>query len=161
MSDRVFQRQTLRSKVMKKFIVYTDGGSRGNPGPGALGVVVKDEKEKVLKQYGQTLGEVTNNQAEYQAVVFALKKLKSLIGKEEAQKATVEIRSDSELLIKQLRGEYKILDEKIQPLFLTVWNLRIDYHKVILTLILREENGLADSLVNESLDQAGRERRLI
>jgi len=146
---------------MKKFIVYTDGGSRGNPGPGALGVVVKDEKEKVLKQYGQTLGEVTNNQAEYQAVVFALKKLKSLIGKEEAQKATVEIRSDSELLIKQLRGEYKILDEKIQPLFLTVWNLRIDYHKVILTLILREENGLADSLVNESLDQAGRERRLI
>jgi len=146
---------------MKNFIIYTDGGSRGNPGPSALGVVFENEKGQVLKEYGQTLGEMTNNQAEYQAVIFALKKLKSLIGGQAAQKATVEIRSDSELLVSQLQGKYKILDEKIQPLFILVWNLKLDYKKVSFVLIPREKNKKADFLANEALDQAGRERRLI
>lgn len=142
-------------------IVFTDGGSRGNPGPSALGVVLQDEKSQILKKYGQTIGSGTNNQAEYQAVVFALKKLKSLIGGKVAAQTEVEIRSDSELLISQLSGQYKILDSKIQSLFLAVWNLKIDYKKINFTLIPREKNEMADALANEALDQVSRVQRLI
>lgn len=152
MSDKAFP---------KKIIIFTDGGSRGNPGPSAIGVVLADEKGRVLKKYGQTIGGATNNQAEYQAVIFALKKLKSLIGGKAAAQAKVEIRSDSELLISQLGGQYKILDSKIQSLFLAVWNLKIDYKKIDFTLIPREKNEMADALANDALDQASRVQGLI
>ncbi|MDP2926864.1 MAG: ribonuclease HI family protein [bacterium] len=152
MSDKIFP---------AKVIIFTDGGSRGNPGPSAIGVVLADEKGHVLKKYGQTIGEATNNQAEYQAVVFALKKFKSLIGGKAAAQAEVEIRSDSELLISQLSGQYKVLDSKIQSLFLAVWNLKIDYKKINFTLIPREKNEMADALANEALDQEGRAQKLI
>jgi ribonuclease HI len=146
---------------MKKFIIYTDGGSRGNPGPAAIGAVLTDEKGKPLKKYGQEIGKATNNQAEYQAVIFALKKLKSLIGGKVAIESEVEIRSDSELLVSQLQSRYKILDKDIQSLFIAVWNLKIDYKKVSFVLIPREENEAADSLANEALDQGGRIQSLI
>lgn len=146
---------------MKKFIINTDGGSRGNPGPAALGVVLADEKGKPLKKYGQEIGEATNNQAEYRAVIFALKKLKSLIGGKTAAESEVEIRSDSELLVSQLQGRYKILDKDIQLLFIAAWNLKIDYKKVVFVAIPREENEVADALANEALDQGGRTRTLI
>ena len=129
-----------------KAIIYTDGGSRGNPGPGALGVVVTDESGKVLKEYSHYLGEVTNNQAEYEAVVFALRKAKQLRIKE------VELRVDSELIGYQLLGKYKIKDPDLQPLFLKVWNLRLDYDKVDIKIIPREQNKKADKLVNIELD---------
>jgi len=144
----------------RHLIVYTDGGSRGNPGPSALGVVLADEKGKIIKKYSQFLGEMTNNQAEYQAVIFALKKVKALLGKNEIQKIEVEIRSDSELLVSQLRGKFKILDENIQKLFILVWNLKIDYKKVEFVLIPREKNKEADLLANEALDQQGRDLKL-
>jgi ribonuclease HI len=144
---------------MKKFIVYTDGGSRGNPGPSAIGVVFSDEKGRVLKKYGQVLGVATNNQAEYQAVIFALKKLKSLLGSKNTADTEVEFRSDSELLVNQLQGRYKILDEKIQPLFIAVWNLKLDYKKVEFVFLGRGENKEADFLVNEALDQEEREQK--
>jgi len=99
---------------MKKIVIFTDGGSRGNPGPSAIGVIINDKK------YSEQIGEKTNNEAEYEAVIFALKKTKSLFGKKVVKTAEVEIKSDSELLIKQLNGEYKILEPKIQPLFLKV-----------------------------------------
>lgn len=140
---------------MKKFIIYTDGGSRGNPGPSATGVVFCNSQEEILKRYSQCLGKATNNQAEYQAVVFALKKFKALFGKSAAQSSEIEMRSDSELLVKQLSGKYKILDEKIQPLFLEIWNLKIDFQKVEFTHIPREKNKEADKLVNEALDNEG------
>lgn len=146
---------------MKKLIVYTDGGSRGNPGPSALGVVLTDEKGKIIKKYSQFLGEMTNNQAEYQAVIFALKKIKALLGKDKIQDIEVEIRSDSELLVSQLSGKYKILDKNIQDLFINVWNLKIDYKKVEFVLVPRERNKEADSLANQALDQQGREQRLL
>jgi ribonuclease HI len=131
---------------MKKIIIYTDGGSRGNPGPAAIGVVIDD------KEYSEQIGQATNNEAEYQAVIFALKKAKALFGKKVIKTAEVEIKSDSELLIKQLNGQYKILDSKIQPLFLKVWNLKIDFGKIKFNLIPREKNKQADKLVNEALD---------
>lgn len=129
-----------------KFIIYTDGGSRGNPGPGALGVVFMDEKGKILKEYSHYLGETTNNQAEYEAVIFALQKAKQLKAKE------IELRIDSELIGKQLLGQYKIKDPKLQPLFIKAWNLRLDYEKVDIKIIRREQNKAADALVNRELD---------
>ena len=129
-----------------KAIIYTDGGSRGNPGPSALGVVVTEESGKVLKEYSHYLGEVTNNQAEYEAVIFALQKAKQLRIKE------VELRVDSELIGRQLLGMYKIKDPDLQPLFIKAWNLRLDYDKVDIKIIPREQNKKADKLVNRELD---------
>lgn len=129
-----------------KAIIYTDGGSRGNPGPSALGVVIIDENGKILKEYSHYLGKVTNNQAEYEAVIFALEKAKQLRIKE------IELRVDSELIGRQLLGEYKIKDPDLQPLFIRAWNLRLDYDKIDIKIIPREHNKKADKLVNRELD---------
>ena len=138
---------------MKKIIIYTDGGSRGNPGKAALGVVFCNEKEQIIKKYGEYLGDnLTNNEAEYSAVIFALKKFKALFGKAIAEISEVEIRSDSELLVKQMNGEYKLLDEKIQKFFIEIWNLKMDFKKVKFKTIPRENNKEADKMVNETLD---------
>ncbi len=146
---------------MKKIIIYTDGGAQGNPGPGAIGVVFCNEKGQPIKEYSKYLGKnFTNNEAEYQAVVFALEKFKSLFSKKLAKNTEVEIRTDSELLVKQLKGEYKILDSKIAPLFLKIWNLRLDFKKVKLRLIPREKNKKADKLVKEALEKERRAQKL-
>ncbi len=147
---------------MKKIIIYGDGGSRGNPGPAAIGVVFCNEKNQPIKNYSQYLGkDLTNNEAEYKAVIFALKKFKALFGKKLAKNSEIEMRSDSELLVKQLKGEYKILDNKIQPLFLEVWNLRLDFKKVKFRLIPREKNKEADRLVNEALNAQESRQKLL
>ena len=146
---------------MAKTVIYTDGGSRGNPGPSAIGVVISDEKGYVLKEYAQYLADnLTNNEAEYQAVIFALKKIKALFGKTKAFNSDIEVRSDSELLVRQLNGEYKVLEPNIQSLFLKVWNLKIDFKKIKFRLIVREENKQADRLVNEALDSQNKKQRL-
>lgn len=138
---------------MRKIIIYTDGGSRGNPGPSAIGVVYTNEKGQLIKEYSEYLGDkLTNNEAEYQAVIFALKKFKVLFGKGLVKKSEIEIKSDSELMVKQLNGEYKVVNENIQPLFLQIWNLKIDFLKVKFKQIPREKNKEADRLVNEALD---------
>jgi len=145
-----------------KIIIYTDGGSRGNPGLAGIGVVYKNQKGEILKKYSHFLGdELTNNEAEYEAVVFALKKFKALFGKTKAKTADIEFRSDSELLVKQLRGEYKVLDEKIQKLFLKVWNLKINFKNVNFKAIPREKNVEADALANEAIDSYSRTQKLI
>ena len=147
---------------MKKIIIYTDGGSRGNPGQAAIGVVFCNQKGQVCKKYCDYLGDrLTNNEAEYQAVVFAQQKIKALFGKKLAESSEIEIRMDSELLVKQLNGEYKVLEPKIQELFLKVWNLKIDFSKVRFVHIPREKNKEADALVNECLDNRGRVQQLI
>src|SRR3989338_6847906 len=145
---------------MKKIIIYTAGGSRGNPGKAAIGVVfclptgqAGNEKEEIIKKFGEYLGDnITNNEAEYQAVIFALKKFKAVFGKKIAEVSEVEIRSDSELLAKQMSGIYKIEDEKIQKFFIEIWNLQIDFKGVKFKAIPREKNREADKLVNEALD---------
>lgn len=132
--------------MANKAIIYADGGSRNNPGPSALGVVIADDKGKILKEYSRYLGEATNNQAEYEAVIFALQKAKQLKYK------NIEIRVDSELIYYQLTGKYKIKDPDLQPLFIKAWNLRLDYDKVDIKIIPREQNKKADKLVNQELD---------
>jgi ribonuclease HI len=147
---------------MKKIIIYTDGGSRGNPGPAAIGVAFCNEKGETFKKYSQFLGEnLTNNEAEYKAVIFALKKFKQLFGKKLAKNSEIELRTDSEFLVKQLKGEYKVKEAKIQTLFLKVWNLRLDFKKLKFKVISREKNKTADSLVNEALDKEARSQKLI
>jgi len=145
---------------MDKFIVYTDGGARGNPGPSAIGVVIKNAKGETLKEYGDYLGETTNNEAEYKAAIFALKKIKSLWGKEKAKKTEVQLFCDSELLVKQLNGQYKVENENIQRFFFELWNLKVDFKKVSFTAVLREKNKEADRLVNEALDAKGHTKQL-
>jgi len=130
----------------KKLVVYTDGGARGNPGPAALGVVIGNH------EYGERIGNTTNNVAEYKAVIFALKKVKQLVGNKKAEEAEVEVRMDSELIVRQLNGIYKIKEPDLQPLFIEVWNLRLDFKKVDFKHVPREKNKQADKLVNEALD---------
>jgi len=105
------------------------------------------------KGYSEYIGEGTNNEAEYRAVIFALKKTKALMGKEKIKEAEIELKSDSELLIRQLNGEYKISEPRIQQLFIEVWNLRIDFGRINFTLIPREKNEEADRLANQALDE--------
>jgi ribonuclease HI len=132
-------------------IVYSDGGSRGNPGPAALGVYI----ETFGKGYGQYLGEKTNNEAEYAGIVFGLQKIKALLGKAQAKKTTVECRMDSELACKQLNHIYKIENEKLQPLFLQVWNLMLDFEEVRFVHVRREYNTEADAMANQAMDTKG------
>jgi len=142
---------------MKKITIYTDGGSRGNPGKAAIGVVFCNERGQIIKKYGEYLGDdLTNNDAEYNAVIFALKKFKALFGKAIAKTSEIEIRSDSELMIKQLNGEYKLENEKIQKFFIEIWNLKIDFKSIKFKHIPREKNKETDRLVNEALDTCTR-----
>ena len=150
----------MDKKFNLSLIIYTDGGSRGNPGPGAAGAVIFNNKEELLKECSEYLGISTNNQAEYRAVILSLKKAKALFGKKIAKDIEIEIKSDSEFLVKQLNGEYKVLDKKIQPLFLETWNLRLDFKNVKFLLIPREENKKADTLVNEVLDSQDKNQTL-
>jgi len=129
-----------------KILVYTDGGARGNPGPAAIGVVIGQRK------YCEKIGRTTNNVAEYEAVIFALKKIKALFGKKGTKEINVEIRTDSELVSKQLNGKYKIKDADLTPLFINVWNEKQEFKKVEFIHISREQNKEADRLVNIALD---------
>ena len=146
---------------MKRIIIYTDGGSRGNPGKAAIGVVFCNEKGQIIKVFGEYLGDnLTNNEAEYMAVIFGLKKFKALFGNKIAKISEVEIKSDSELLVNQMSGKYKLEDEKIQKFFIEIWNLKIDFKGVKFKAIAREKNKEADRLVNEALDAEGGSQKL-
>jgi ribonuclease HI len=142
---------------MEKIIMYSDGGSRGNPGPAALGVYI----ETLEKRFGEFLGTKTNNEAEYMAIIAGLKKIKALIGKEKAKKVAVECRMDSELACKQLNHEYKIENEKLQPLFFQVWNLMLDFKEVRFVHVYREKNTVADAEANKAMDQAAKQTSLL
>jgi len=143
--------------MTNKIIVYCDGGARGNPGPAAIGVVIFSNHPQIKssdyqKEYSKFLGEATNNEAEYQAIIFALQKIKHLFGNKQAEKLIVEIKSDSELVTNQLNGKNKIKEKNLQDLFIMIWNLKQDFKKVIFSHIPREENKIADKLVNQELN---------
>jgi ribonuclease HI len=131
-------------KVIK---VFTDGGSRNNPGQAAVGVVINDHKFK------KAIGIRTNNEAEYEAVILALKKLKELFSQDEIAKSEVNFYLDSELVCKQIKREYKVKDEKLAKLFLKVYNLTLTIPNIKFHHILRVKNQEADKLVNEALDE--------
>lgn len=134
-----------------KVVIYTDGGARGNPGPAAFGVVIK--LGSTVKRYGETLGIRTNNEAEYEGVIFALKKAKQLFGAARLKQIGVEVRMDSQLAVEQLSGRYKIENERLQPLFMKIWNIQVEIGRVHFMHIPREDNKEADKMVNQALDR--------
>jgi ribonuclease HI len=126
----------------------TDGGARGNPGPAAYGYVLESEDGHVLDARGETIGVATNNVAEYRALVAGLERALELGVTE------LEVVSDSELLVKQMRGEYKVKNEALRELNGEASELAAGLEKVAYTAVRRAHNELADSLVNEALDRA-------
>jgi ribonuclease HI len=128
--------------------LFTDGGSRGNPGPAAYAFVLEAEDGTVLDARGEAIGVATNNVAEYAALVAGLERAA------EVGVSELEVVSDSELLVKQMRGEYKVKNRALQELFLDASRLARQIQRVTYTAVRREHNELADSLVNEALDRA-------
>lgn len=136
-----------RFEFGKKLIIYTDGGARGNPGPAGIGVVIKNSEDEVLEEYKEHIGETTNNQAEYQAVVKGLEL--ALPYKPEE----VEVRLDSELVTNQINGEFKLKNPDFQVWFIKIHNYKQQFKKIKFKHIRREQNQEADKLVNEALDE--------
>jgi ribonuclease HI len=126
----------------------TDGGARGNPGPAAFAYVLEAEDGTVLAAHGETIGVATNNVAEYSALIAGLEKARELGLRD------VEVVSDSELMVKQMRGEYRVKNEALRELSLHAARLARDIGSVTYTAVRREHNELADRLVNEALDSA-------
>ncbi len=134
--------------MSKSLIVNTDGGARGNPGPAGAGVVFRDEQNKIIGEYKKYLGAQTNNFAEYQALILALT---------EAQKLGAEIlkiNMDSELIVRQMQGRYKIKEPTLKILAQEVFKLMQKFKNVEFHHVFRESNKEADKLVNEAIDNA-------
>jgi ribonuclease H / adenosylcobalamin/alpha-ribazole phosphatase len=129
--------------------LFTDGGARGNPGPAAYAYVLEDADGDVVAAHGEAIGHATNNVAEYQALVEGLRKAASL-GLSE-----LDVVSDSELMVKQMRGEYRIKNEALRQLAVEAGRAARQIGTVRYTAVRREHNELADRLVNEALDSAG------
>jgi ribonuclease HI len=129
-----------------KFTIFTDGASRGNPGPAAIGVVIKDEKGNTVASISRCLGATTNNQAEYRGIIAGLEKAVSLGARQ------VTVYSDSELMVKQINGQYRIKNPALQPLYAEVVKLTGRLESFKINHIRREQNSQADALANKALD---------
>jgi ribonuclease HI len=128
--------------------LWTDGGARGNPGPAAFAYVLEADDGTVLDARGEAIGVATNNVAEYSALVAGLSRAA------EAGVSDLEVLSDSELMVKQMRGEYRVKNRDLQSLFLDASGAAREIGRVTYTHVRREHNELADRLVNEALDSA-------
>lgn len=134
-----------------KIIVHSDGGARGNPGPAAIGVVIEKEDGEMIEEISEAIGDTTNNIAEYTAVLRGLQVLEVLFGAKVAE-MEVDWRLDSELVVKQLAGQYKVKNPGLRPLYEEIRDLRARFPHLTLKHVRREENKEADRLVNEALD---------
>lgn len=130
-------------------IAHIDGACRGNPGQGSLGVVIVNEQGMVVKQVKEKIGICTNNVAEYKALIRALEECSHLTHGE------VVIKSDSQLLVRQFQGTYRIKNEKIKALYQEAQKLKKNFSMVRFIHVPRAENAIADKLANEALDNAG------
>ena len=138
---------------MAKFIIYTDGGSRGNPGPAGAGALVYDANGKTLKEVSHYIGEKTNNFAEYEGVIIGLQALKKLVPEKERKDTEVEVRLDSELVQRQLSGIYQIKIENLFGQYIKVHNIRVrDFPNIAFVHVPREKNAHADRLANAAMD---------
>ena len=132
-----------------KLTVHVDGGARGNPGPAAIAAVVSDGDGQVLREEGRPIGRATNNVAEYRAVLLGIE-LASELGADE-----LELVGDSELVVKQLRGEYRVKDQGLKPLHAEARDALAAIGAWSVRHVRREQNAEADRLVNEALDAPG------
>jgi ribonuclease HI len=131
-----------------KVVVHVDGGARGNPGPAAIGVVVSDEAGAVLDEVGEPIGATTNNVAEYRALLRGLERARAL-GADE-----VEVVGDSELVAKQVNGQYKVKHAGLRPLHAEALRALSDFGSWRIRTVPRAQNAAADALVNAALDAA-------
>jgi ribonuclease HI len=131
-----------------KAVLFTDGGARGNPGPAAYGFVLESEDGDLLAAVGAAIGEATNNVAEYSGLIAGLTRAA------EEGVTDLEVRSDSELMVKQMRGEYRVKNERLRPLSIEAARIERQLARVRYVHVPREKNELADRLVNEALDGA-------
>jgi ribonuclease HI len=141
---------------MKKnnLVVFTDGGARGNPGPAASGFIIKDNHGQILIEQGKYLGQATNNVAEYQAVIEALTWLKNNFKMKETLNNQIDFFLDSNLVVNQLNGFFKIKDAKLKNLIIKVRSLEKEINeKIFYHFIPRQKNYHADFLVNQTLDK--------
>ncbi len=129
--------------------VNSDGGARGNPGPGGAGIVVRDPSGEVVARGGSYLGIVTNNVAEYEGVIWGMRAAHALGA------TSVRMRADSELVVKQMRGEYRVKNAGLKPLFLQARALVQTFASVEFEHVRREANAEADALANEAMDSRG------
>lgn len=142
---------------MENIIIHTDGGARGNPGPAGVGVVIEIDNKKTDNldnrvEISKYIGEATNNQAEYQAVIEALKYLEENYLEEGIE---AKFYLDSELVVEQLNGKYKVKNEGLKPLFYEARDLVLKLGgRVSFSHVLREKNQVADKLVNKAIDEA-------
>lgn len=132
--------------VSDVWVVNTDGGARGNPGPAGAGIVLRSPDGEIASRGGAYLGEVTNNVAEYEALLWGLRAARHF----GATRLTV--RADSELVVKQMRGEYRVKNEGLRPLFVSAQGLRRGFDSVDFVHVRRAENAEADALANEAMD---------
>jgi ribonuclease HI len=132
--------------------IYIDGAARGNPGPAGIGIVITDAKDQTVKNVSRYLGNTTNNVAEYTALIFGMDEARSLGAKE------IVINTDSELLAKQLGGEYKVKNSALKDLYAKVKNLLNSFDEVRVNQIEREKNKGADKLANKAIDDAAAKR---
>ena len=126
--------------------IFIDGASRGNPGPSGIGIVFFDDSKKAVKKLFKFIGNATNNVAEYTALIYGVQE--ALIDKYE----NITINSDSELLTRQLRGEYKVKNENLKPFYEQFLHLSRGFNKIDVIGIPREQNKLADNLANKAID---------
>jgi ribonuclease HI len=133
----------------EKIVIYTDGAARGNPGPAAIGVVLKDAAGNTVATVCRALGVRTNNQAEYTAVIAGVEKAINLGAKE------VVLKSDSELVVRQLMGQYKVKNADLKEMYQKVVTLTGKLAKFSAVNIPREQNKQADALCNQALDGGG------
>jgi len=129
-----------------KLVIYTDGAARGNPGPAAIGVVLQDEAGNTLATISRRLAPTTNNQAEYSAIIAGLEKAVSLGAKQ------VRLKSDSELVVRQLMGQYKVKNADLREMYSQAVKLIGKLEKFSAVNIPREQNRQADALANKALD---------
>ncbi|OGW78651.1 MAG: hypothetical protein A3K16_03730 [Omnitrophica bacterium RIFCSPLOWO2_01_FULL_45_24] len=132
----------------KRVEIYIDGGSRGNPGPAGIGVVILDERGKKIKDIAKYIGETTNNIAEYNALLYGLEEALIIRADE------ILINMDSELIAKQLSGDYRVKDSNIKPLFERALNMLKSFKGFEIKHIKREKNKEADKLVNKAINLA-------
>ena len=125
-------------------VLYIDGSVEGNPGPGAIGVVIEEDDGRPVEAWGEAIGHVTNNQAEYQALLAGLRKARQLGA------TAASVRSDSQLLVRQFLGEYKVRDEKLKPLHAEAHRLARAFDTFSIEHIPREKNRAADRLANRA-----------
>ncbi|MEW5718169.1 MAG: ribonuclease HI family protein [Chloroflexota bacterium] len=138
--------------MVRKIILFTDGAARGNPGPAAIGIVITDEQRNEIEAFGETIGNATNNEAEYRALLRGLERA--------AQHAnTIEIRTDSELLARQINGAYRVRAANLKPLHAQAQHALAQFKRATIAIIPRELNRRADALANAALDKKMKDER--